>query len=197
MLCPNCASTVADSANFCPNCGTNVIPMKNATSPYDTSGGAQQAYATQQAYAPQAEEKSAFERGYQQGYEWATGSAAAKQTAQQAAEANAYQQAQQQYSYAPPASPYAQTAYSSTGQVGTKSKIAAGLLAIFLGALGIHKFYLGYNTQGVIMLLVTLLTFGIGAFVMEIIAIIEGIMYLVKSDTEFYYTYELGDKPWF
>ena len=39
-----------------------------------------------------------------------------------------------------------------------KSKMAAGLLAIFLGSLGIHKFYLGYTKEAVIMLLVSLLT---------------------------------------
>ena len=66
-----------------------------------------------------------------------------------------------------------------------KEKLVAGLLGILLGSLGIHKFYLGYTKEGVIMLLVSLLTCGIGAFVMEIIGLIEGIMYLVKSDEEF------------
>lgn len=83
----------------------------------------------------------------------------------------------------------------------TKSKIAAGLLGIFLGTLGIHKFYLGYTKQGVIMLLISIIagifTLGIATGVMEIIAFIEGIIYLTKSDEEFYLTYELGQKPWF
>ncbi len=80
---------------------------------------------------------------------------------------------------------------------GSKDKVVAGLLAIFLGSLGIHKFYLGYTKAAVIMLLVTLLTFGVGATVMAIIALIEGIMYLTKSDEEFYYTYEANQKEWF
>ncbi len=42
-------------------------------------------------------------------------------------------------------------------QTGSKSKIAAGLLAIFLGQLGIHNFYLGYTKKAVIQLLITLL----------------------------------------
>ena len=44
---------------------------------------------------------------------------------------------------------------SSAAVSGEKSKIAAGLLAIFLGTLGVHKFYLGYTKEGLIMLLIT------------------------------------------
>ena len=76
-------------------------------------------------------------------------------------------------------------------------KIIAGLLAIFLGGLGIHKFYLGNTAAGVITLLVTLLTCGIGAAIMGIIALIEGILYLTKSDEDFYYTYIQNKKAWF
>lgn len=78
-----------------------------------------------------------------------------------------------------------------------KSKITAGLLAIFLGPFGIHKFYLGYTTEGVIMLLVTLLTAGFCAAVIEVIAIIEGVLYLTKTDEDFYVTYVAGRKGWF
>ncbi len=76
-------------------------------------------------------------------------------------------------------------------------KIAAGVCGILVGSFGIHKFILGYNTAGIIMLLVTLLTFGVGAIVMHVIGIVEGIMYLTKSDEEFYETYGLGKKEWF
>lgn len=79
----------------------------------------------------------------------------------------------------------------------TKDKLVAGLLAIFIGTLGIHKFYLGYTKSGVIMLLVSLLTFGVGASVMAVIALIEGILYLTKSDAEFYQTYVQNSKEWF
>jgi len=78
-----------------------------------------------------------------------------------------------------------------------KSKIAAGLLAIFLGALGIHKFYLGYTSAGIIMLLVTLLGSLIGPLVMNVIALIEGIIYLTKSDEQFNLTYVAGERAWF
>lgn len=62
-----------------------------------------------------------------------------------------------------------------------KSKVAAGLLAIFLGSLGIHRFYLGYNGLGVLMLLITLLTCGWGAIITGIWALIEGIMILTGA----------------
>ncbi|WJI24011.1 TM2 domain-containing protein [Thermosynechococcus sp. B0] len=76
-------------------------------------------------------------------------------------------------------------------------KIAAAICGILLGALGIHKFVLGYNTEGLIMLLVSLLTCGLVAPVMSIIGLIEGIIYLTKSDEEFYRTYIAGKKGWF
>jgi TM2 domain-containing membrane protein YozV len=76
-------------------------------------------------------------------------------------------------------------------------KLAAGLLAIFVGSLGIHKFLLGYTNAGLIMLLVSLLTCGIGASVMWVIGIIEGVIYLTKSPEEFKATYIDATKPWF
>lgn len=79
----------------------------------------------------------------------------------------------------------------------TKSKVAAGVLGILLGALGIHKFYLGYTKEALIMLLVSLLTCGLVSPVMGVIGLIEGILYLTKSDEEFAQTYEFGHKGWF
>ncbi len=90
--------------------------------------------------------------------------------------------------------------YSQTAQQPqSKSKVAAGLLAIFLGGLGVHKFYLGYTTQGIILLLVSLLGFLIfvGPIVTGVISLIEGIIYLTKSDEEFYRLYVLNKKEWF
>lgn len=80
---------------------------------------------------------------------------------------------------------------------GADKKIAAGVLAILLGGLGIHKFYLGYTKEGVIMLLVSLLTCGLGASVMSVIGIVEGILYLTKTDEEFVETYVTNQKTWF
>lgn len=84
----------------------------------------------------------------------------------------------------------------SDSEVSSK-KLAAGLLGIFLGAFGIHKFILGYTTSGVIMLAVTVLTCGFAGFVMGIIGLVEGILYLAKSDQEFRETYIDGAREWF
>ncbi len=86
---------------------------------------------------------------------------------------------------------------SESKPAGADKKIAAGICGILIGALGIHKFLLGYTTAGVIMILVTVLTLGMGGFVMGIIGLIEGIIYLTKSDDEFVATYVTGKKPWF
>lgn len=76
-------------------------------------------------------------------------------------------------------------------------KLAAGLCGILLGAFGVHKFILGYNTEGIIMLVVTFLTCGFGAVITSTIGLIEGIIYLVKTDQEFHQTYVAHKKPWF
>ena len=79
----------------------------------------------------------------------------------------------------------------------SNKKLAAGLLAIFLGSFGVHKFVLGYNTAGLIMLLVTVLTCGVAGFVMGVIGIIEGIIYFTKSPEEFDSIYLQNSKEWF
>lgn len=77
------------------------------------------------------------------------------------------------------------------------SKIAAGICGIVLGCFGVHKFILGYTTAGIIMLLVSLLSCGLLAGVMAIIGLIEGIIYLTKSDQDFVRTYVDNEKQWF
>ena len=79
---------------------------------------------------------------------------------------------------------------------GSEKKLVSGILGILLGGLGIHKFYLGYNTEGVIMLLVTLLTCGIGATLTSILGLIEGIIYITKTDEDFVNTYITNKKGW-
>ncbi|MCL2438377.1 MAG: TM2 domain-containing protein [Coriobacteriia bacterium] len=96
----------------------------------------------------------------------------------------------------------AQVAASTSGE---KSKIVAGLLAFFLGSLGIHKFYLGYNTAGAVMLTLYLTGFlfaflfigFLWLWVPMLIAFIESIIYFTKSDYDFEQTYVVGDRPWF
>jgi TM2 domain-containing membrane protein YozV len=76
---------------------------------------------------------------------------------------------------------------------GAEKKVVAGILGILLGGLGIHKFYLGYTKEGIIQLIIGLVTCGVGG----IIGLIEGIIYLTKSDEEFVATYINGKKGWF
>ena len=76
-------------------------------------------------------------------------------------------------------------------------KLAAGICGILLNALGIHKFILGYTTAGLIMLLGTILTCGLGGIVFTVIGVIEGVLYLTKSDEEFYETYMVRERQWF
>ncbi len=90
---------------------------------------------------------------------------------------------------------------------GAEKKIAAGICGILLGSLGIHKFILGYSQEGVILILsyiaawiLAFVTCGIGTplvFVPMIIGIVEGIIYLTKSDEDFVQTYVLNKKAWF
>ena len=76
---------------------------------------------------------------------------------------------------------------------GAEKKVVAGILGILIGGLGIHKFYLGYTKEGIIQLVVSVVTCGLGG----LIGLIEGIIYLTKSDEEFVATYINGKKGWF
>ncbi len=95
----------------------------------------------------------------------------------------------------PPVQPHYAAPLSS------RDHVAAGLLAIFLGGFGVHKFYLGYNTQGFILLALSLVgglfSFGLIAGVVWIISIIEGIIYLTKTQSEFEQLYVYGRHEWF
>lgn len=89
---------------------------------------------------------------------------------------------------------------------GENKKVLSGILAIFFGSLGVHKFVLGYQKEGLILAGITVASyvlicfFGLGllfVWIPGVIGIIEGIIYLTKSDEEFYNTYQAGKKPWF
>lgn len=75
--------------------------------------------------------------------------------------------------------------------MGADKKIAAGICGILLGGFGVHKFILGYTTEGIIQLVLGFC--GVG----YIIGLVEGIIYLTKSDEDFVRTYIQNKKGWF
>ncbi|MFD1731460.1 TM2 domain-containing protein [Deinococcus malanensis] len=123
----------------------------------------------------------------------------------------------QAYVQQQPMTPYNQGAGQTSGDVAQR-KLIAGLLGIFLGWLGAHKFYLGMTGAGLtmlgvqvgvwivaiilglLMLIVGLaLTLPLAALVSSavgVLGLIEGILYLTKSDADFERDYLIGKKPW-
>jgi len=90
---------------------------------------------------------------------------------------------------------------------GADKRVAAGICGILLGGFGVHKFMLGYQNEGIIMLsayliglVITFITCGIGVFIpmaVGIVGLVEGIIYLTKTDEDFVNTYVVNKKPWF
>lgn len=173
-------------------------------------GGANQPRGASQ---PNQQGHDAWSQAYQQGHDaWSQSSQQASdvwgQTYWQASGQTCQQsqgpwQANQAYSPPYTQQPYGQPYQQPYAQAApnTKDHVAAGLLAIFLGSLGIHKFYLGYNTPGFIMLAVTIVgsifSLGIAGLAMVVISIVEGVLYLSKSQTEFEQVYVFNKKEWF
>ena len=88
-----------------------------------------------------------------------------------------------------------------SGLPGSDKKVPAGICGILLGWLGVHKFILGYTTEGIIMLVVSIV---MGAFtcfttttLVGIVGLIEGIIYLTRTDAEFVEAYVTNKRPWF
>lgn len=100
-----------------------------------------------------------------------------------------------------PAPPATQAPVFVPGAAPSGKKIPAGICGILIGAFGVHKFVLGYTAEGLIMLLVSIIvgifTCGIATGVMGVIGLIEGIIYLTKSDQEFDQTYVYNKRGWF
>ena len=87
---------------------------------------------------------------------------------------------------------------------GSKNKIAAGLLGVLLGGLGIHKFYLGFTGPGLVFLLVNTIGWSITwtllfipNLILGVVGFVEGIIYLTKTDEEFEQLYVVEKKQWF
>ena len=163
MKCTNCCAEIGNNAK-CEYCGTVMQQEAQAPQqgvpvppPYPT----QQPYNGQQA-APQAQNPAP-----QQPF------GAPPQAPQPP-----YPYGAPQQPYGVPQPPYAAPAPMVVDPNMQKSKMAAGLLGIFLGSFGVHNFYLGYTGKAVAQLLITVLTCGFGSFVSGIWGLVEGIMIL-------------------
>lgn len=160
-------------ANATGDQGTNPYGQDGSQAGYDQAGYGQQGYnqngygADQAQYGQQSYGQNQY--GQNQYGQQPYGAYGQDQYGQQ------YQQQCQQPYGAYGQQPFVQPA------VGQKSKIVAGLLAIFLGSFGIHNFYLGYTGKAITQLLLTVLSVGALALVSAIWAFIEGIMILVSK----------------
>lgn len=72
-------------------------------------------------------------------------------------------------------------------------RVLCGVMGILFGGFGIHRFVLGDVTGGILRIVISIVTCGIGS----LIGFIEGIIYLTKSDEQFVKEYQEGKKAWF
>ncbi|MEH2065764.1 MAG: NINE protein [Nostoc sp.] len=80
-------------------------------------------------------------------------------------------------------------------------QLLAGYCGIILGAFGVHKFILGYAPEGFIMLVISgvggSFSYSIAFLIMQLVGLIEGMIYLNKSPEEFVNTYFVNKQGWF
>jgi TM2 domain-containing membrane protein YozV len=80
-------------------------------------------------------------------------------------------------------------------------QLLAGYCGIILGGFGLHKFVLGYSTEGFMMLVISVvggsLSYGFTLLIMHFVGLIEGMIYLNKSHEDFVSTYFINKQGWF
>lgn len=172
IKCPSCGANVPEGSTFCQNCGN---PISQTAAPSQPEQSASQAYAAGQ-QPPYASPAQPYAAPQQPPYTSPVPPYAAGQQPP-------YTAPDQQPPYVPYGQPGAPVPPGVPVPPGyqQKSRVAAGILGILLGGLGIHNFYLGNTQRALIQLLVSLLTCGIGALPMEIWGLVEGIQILTGS----------------
>lgn len=173
---------------------TQIYPLSHAPSPSHTQVPAPAQVLTHASYAQSQQQQLPYPQ--QQAQPQATMQYGQPNPQQAQATMQYGQPYPQQAPYTQPYPPQQQASYTQVqvftnsqpaGGGPTKSKVAAGLLAIFLGTLGIHKFYLGRTGEGILILVLDILlgwTFIVPGIV-EFVCFIEALIYFVKSDEEF------------
>lgn len=95
----------------------------------------------------------------------------------------------------------ARSVLTSMRQISVRDHRVAGVLAVVLGAFGMHKFYLGYHEQGFLLLLATIavgsVSFGLAILAIWMVAFVEGVNYFTLSQSEFERIYVEGTHNWF
>lgn len=158
--CNVCGNVFDDTLGTCPACGSVVVNSAAQEQPMETQPVQEQ---------PVQEQQPTYQYG-------------ASQDNSQAQQANYQYSNPQQPNYQQPPyqGGYQQAPYGAVDP-NAKSKLAAGLLGIFLGWIGVHNFYLGNTGKAVAQLLITVLSCGTLCWVSEIWGIIEGILILTGS----------------
>ncbi|MGN0625172.1 MAG: NINE protein [Oscillospiraceae bacterium] len=159
LICPSCGVSAGSGSTYCANCGAESQPG----AVFCSHCGCQ--------FAPEQAQQTYYQDPAQQSYQ-----------SQPSPDATPNYQAPnyQAPNYQAPGQGYQPPVYQPAGTP-LKSKMAAGLLGIFLGAFGVHNFYLGYTTKAVIQLCLTLLSCGVLSFVSGIWGFIEGVLLLTGS----------------
>lgn len=191
ITCPKCGFAAGTGIKYCATCGSetpgNTVVCEICGQPVNNLGGGGMQFQSQ----PQPNFQQQFQQApfQQPDFQQPAFQQVQPNTAFQQPGASTFRSAD------PNASAFGQstTGYSApntfqqnaNGQlyqgVTYKSKVAAGLLGIFLGAFGVHNFYLGYTTKAIVQLLLTVLSCGALSFISGIWGIVEGIMCLTGS----------------
>ncbi len=85
------------------------------------------------------------------------------------------------------------TGMNTSGTPEQSQRILCGVLAILLGSFGVHRFVLGDVKGGILRIVISLVTCGAA----WILWLVEGIIYLTKTDADFVQTYQVNKKAWF
>ncbi len=159
MFCEKCGAQLDDNAQFCTACGVQITKKEEAKETFENVTGSSEVVNEVPNAGNAGNTQNAGANNQQQGYQ---------------------QNYQQNYQQTPPP-------YNNGGAYTPKSRMAAGLLGIFLGSLGIQNFYLGNTNRALIQLLVCLvggaITCGLASIAMGIWGLVEGIQILSGTIT--------------